>query len=135
MKETAAGVCLREREGQIEVLLVRSSKGRWIFPKGRVKGEERGFEAAQRETIEESGWTAESGILGSLGQIEHGEERIKAYQLMHLHQTGAGEPGRDPTWVSLAELPERLQENSSDPEYRTAMLLWVDRALRRVGLR
>jgi len=50
-----AALCYRDGKDGLEVLLVRSSRGRWILPKGQpIKGLD-GAETALREAWEEAG--------------------------------------------------------------------------------
>jgi 8-oxo-dGTP pyrophosphatase MutT (NUDIX family) len=51
----AAAVCYRRRGGRLEFLLIRSSGGRRIFPKGNPKEGEALWAAAEREAREEAG--------------------------------------------------------------------------------
>jgi 8-oxo-dGTP pyrophosphatase MutT (NUDIX family) len=45
----------KTQSGEVRVLLVKSSAGRWIPPKGRAKPKDSPFTAAARETFEEAG--------------------------------------------------------------------------------
>lgn len=47
------------RDGHVVFLLITSSSGRWIFPKGRVEAGEKGPECAAREAFEEAGVSGE----------------------------------------------------------------------------
>lgn len=53
--EQVAAVCYRRGAGGLEILLVRSSGGRWLFPKGRMDPGELPWQAAVREAHEEGG--------------------------------------------------------------------------------
>ena len=61
MREISAGIIiykrLKDRDDKIETkyLLLYQGRGYWNFPKGKLEGEERSFEAALRETGEETG--------------------------------------------------------------------------------
>ena len=48
-------LCLRKTKGEIEVLLVKSSRGRWIVPKGWPMDGRTDREAARLEAWEEAG--------------------------------------------------------------------------------
>ncbi len=54
----AGALCYRRDEaGALEFLLIRTSRGdRWVIPKGGIDPGETTWEAAARETGEESGW-------------------------------------------------------------------------------
>jgi len=61
MREISAGIIiykrLKDRDGKIETkyLLLYQGRGYWNFPKGKLESNERSFEAAIRETGEETG--------------------------------------------------------------------------------
>ncbi len=50
-----AAICHRRSGNTVEFLLVRTSSGRWIFPKGHREGSLWNCEAAAREAWEEAG--------------------------------------------------------------------------------
>ena len=53
--EQVAAVCYRVRGSDIEFLLVKTGKGRWIFPKGSVEPGLTHAQAAALEAFEEAG--------------------------------------------------------------------------------
>lgn len=61
MREISAGIIIykriKDRDGKVETkyLLLYQGRGYWNFPKGKLEQEERSFEAAIRETGEETG--------------------------------------------------------------------------------
>jgi 8-oxo-dGTP pyrophosphatase MutT (NUDIX family) len=56
MRREAGAIPYRlDSRGRLEVLLVTSKSGRWIFPKGRVEPRESAAQAALRECFEEAG--------------------------------------------------------------------------------
>ncbi|MEK7463193.1 MAG: NUDIX domain-containing protein [Patescibacteria group bacterium] len=61
MREISAGIIiykrLKDRDGKVETkyLLLYQGRGYWNFPKGKLESNERSFEAAIRETGEETG--------------------------------------------------------------------------------
>lgn len=58
MQEESFGVIpVRNREGELEVLLIHSVKGHWAFPKGHAEHQESEIDAAKRELFEETGLT------------------------------------------------------------------------------
>ena len=61
-KEQAAAICYHIVDGEIEYLLVRTTGGRWTFPKGTIKVNEDMWFTAKREAFEEA---------GAIGDIEH----------------------------------------------------------------
>lgn len=139
MKLSAAGVCLRERDGQIEILLVRSSKGNWIFPKGKIEPGEYGLAAAMRETEEEAGVkTGQEGELPPggrlpLGVIGKGDERIEAYSLGWARTAAPGKADHASCWMPLVEARKRIRIEQP-AEVGAAMSRIIDEALFRLGL-
>lgn len=56
MDEQSFGIIpIRYRQEQCEVLLVRHTAGHWSFPKGHAENDEKPFQAACRELLEETG--------------------------------------------------------------------------------
>jgi predicted NUDIX family NTP pyrophosphohydrolase len=79
MAKTSAGLLMyRERNGEIEVLLVHlggpiwknKDSGAWFVPKGEVNPGEDLLDAAKREFQEETG-IVPRGDLASLGSVKH----------------------------------------------------------------
>jgi ADP-ribose pyrophosphatase YjhB (NUDIX family) len=68
---TAGGVVFRNsstKPGEIEILLIQDSKGRWTIPKGHIEEGEKSSATAEREIREETG-LQEMKILNWLGKI------------------------------------------------------------------
>lgn len=106
--EQAAAVCYRRGPAGLEILLVRSSGGRWLFPKGRVDPEEQPWQAATREAHEEGGVS---------GTVDHEpfitflhlkrrppkadlELRVAAFLFEVSRSFEPPEGGREPTWFA-----------------------------------
>jgi 8-oxo-dGTP pyrophosphatase MutT (NUDIX family) len=126
--EIVAGVCYRDRNGDVEFLLVRTKGGRrWTFPKGHVKRAEQAepWRAAAREAREEAGVE---------GDVEHEplayyrypatrpderESLVAAYLLRVRTQAApaADEAVREPTWFGPDEAIQKLAEGGREPEY------------------
>lgn len=69
-EETAGGVIFRRnREGDIEILMIQDAKDRWTIPKGHVEEGERYEDTAEREIKEETG-LKHLQILDKLGKID-----------------------------------------------------------------
>ena len=116
-RKQVAAVCYRVQEGEIEFLLVRTRKGRWIFPKGGVEAGLTHAESAALEALEEA---------GAHGRIE--EAPFTSYRLKKMQTAGsdltpvraylcavtrleaAQEFYRDPTWHSQTKAKQRLRE-------------------------
>ncbi|MBU4264317.1 MAG: NUDIX domain-containing protein [Proteobacteria bacterium] len=69
MREISGGIIIykrmKDRDGEIETkyLLLYNGRGYWNFPKGKIEREEKIFEAALRETSEETGISALNLIM------------------------------------------------------------------------
>ncbi len=116
--EQVAAVCYRIAQESIEFLLVKTTGGRWTFPKGKVdSGEEKWF-AAQREAFEEAGVS---------GDIEHEplttylhekkewkgegiEIKVQAFLLLVKKVQPPEEKQRNPSWFSEAQAGEALAD-------------------------
>jgi predicted NUDIX family NTP pyrophosphohydrolase len=82
MKESAGTLLYRQREGQLEVLIVHPSgnynrRAPWSIPKGLPSEGESLEDAARRETREETGLTA--GSLHPLGSIDYTKSRKRVH--------------------------------------------------------
>jgi 8-oxo-dGTP pyrophosphatase MutT (NUDIX family) len=123
VRKQVAAVCYRLQEDEIEFLLVRTRKGRWIFPKGGVEAGLTHAESAALEALEEA---------GAHGRIE--EAPFTSYTLKKMQRAGselmpvraylcevtrleaAQEFYRDPTWHSQAKAKQRLREGRSQQD-------------------
>ncbi|MBZ9938698.1 NUDIX domain-containing protein [Mesorhizobium sp. BR1-1-16] len=63
---TCCALPYRIRAPHVEVLLVTTSAGRWVLPKGRMLPSEAPFEAAAREAWEEG------GVRGNIDELPYG---------------------------------------------------------------
>lgn len=130
-----AAVCYRHGSGGVEFLLVRTSSGRWIFPKGHMDESLSRCEAASREACEEA---------GALGKIEprcfhifkywkgSGDlVLIEAYLMEVLRTAIPEEMHREPTWFR-PEAARRVIAEGRDPESATELATVIDAALRTV---
>jgi 8-oxo-dGTP pyrophosphatase MutT (NUDIX family) len=122
-ERVVAGVCYREGELGLELLLVRTSDGeRWTFPKGHVEPYESPAEAVVREVAEEAGviGVAEAEPFATyryaFGTGRHdrsGEHGVDAFlvRVTPPEQAPVGaEADRSPTWLRLDEAARRLAE-------------------------
>jgi 8-oxo-dGTP pyrophosphatase MutT (NUDIX family) len=119
LREQVAAICYRIEDGVIQFYLVKTTGGRWTFPKGNIeKGEDAWF-AAKREAFEEAGVT---------GDIEHepitsylhekkewkksGKEiKVKAFVLKVENTQKPQEENRNPTWFEASEAETALVED------------------------
>jgi len=116
----AAAVCYRHNGSSVEFLLVKTSSGKWTFPKGRLNPSMSASESAAREAWEEAGAHGQIAKkhFGSyvdtkrtLGHnLRTSEVRILAYLLEVYSMVEPEEAGRCPTWYEAREAKKRLAE-------------------------
>ncbi len=83
---TSGGIVFRKnsKDGSVEILLIKDSKGRWTIPKGHVEpGEEIGA-AAEREIREETGLN-DMEVYSYLGKVNFRYRRSQSLVLMVMH--------------------------------------------------
>jgi 8-oxo-dGTP pyrophosphatase MutT (NUDIX family) len=81
---TAGGVVFRrsiKKPGEVEILLIQDSKGRWTIPKGHIEEGEKSSATAEREIREETG-LQEMRVLNWLGKINFRYRRGNSLVLM-----------------------------------------------------
>jgi len=79
---TAGGVIFRrDKDKQIEILLIQDAKNRWTIPKGHIEQGETAKETAKREIGEETGLT-DVKVLNWLGKINFRYRRAASLVLM-----------------------------------------------------
>ena len=113
-----AAVCYRITQDSIEFLLVKTTGGRWTFPKGKVdSGEEKWF-AAQREAFEEAGVSGDIEREPLTTYLHEKKEwkgegieiKVEAFLLLVKKMQPPEEKRRNPTWFSDAQAGEALAE-------------------------
>lgn len=73
---TAGGIIFRrDKNGDVEILLIQDHKDRWTIPKGHIEEGETAQDAARREIGEEAG-LHDIDMLGWLGKIHFRYRRI-----------------------------------------------------------
>ena len=119
---TAGTVSYRVIDGDIEILLVKPSKGNngWQIPKGHVKifNEEPVQEAAVRETYEETG--IKVSLLDFLGSVKYpvpeGQKIVYAYLAEPINPnqkiSGDGE-NSEIKWIPITNLQNINKEQST----------------------
>jgi len=117
-RRQVAAVCYRVRDGKAEFLLVRTRKGRWIFPKGGVEAGLTYAECAALEAMEEAGAHGrieEAPFTSYTLKKSRGENLppVKAYLCTVMRIEPAQELYRSPTWFSDLKAKQRLQESRS----------------------
>src|SRR6202163_4486938 len=113
--DQVAAVCYRVRDGNIEFLLVRTRKGRWIFPKGKAEPGLTHAQAAALEAFEEAGVHGrmeeasfaryvrrKRGMRGAARADRSAEKEIvvQAHLCEVSRLDAPQEQGRNPTWFS-----------------------------------
>lgn len=79
---TAGGIVFRrDKNGDIEILLIQDAKDRWTIPKGHIEPGETAVATARREIGEEAGLTNVE-MLGWLGKIHFRYRRMDKLVLM-----------------------------------------------------
>lgn len=79
---TAGGIVFRRnRDGEVEILLIQDAKDRWTIPKGHIEEGETAQQTAKREIGEEAGLT-DVEVLGWLGKIHFRYRRLDRLVLM-----------------------------------------------------
>lgn len=79
---TSGGIVFRrDKNGEIEILLIQDAKDRWTIPKGHIEEGETAIQTARREIGEEAG-LHEIDMLGWLGKINFRYRRLDKLVLM-----------------------------------------------------
>lgn len=79
---TAGGIVFRRnKNNEVEILLIQDHKDRWTIPKGHIEEGETAQEAARREIGEEAG-LHDIDMLGWLGKIHFRYRRIEKLVLI-----------------------------------------------------
>ena len=120
-RKQVAAVCYRVRDGNIDFLLVRTRKGRWIFPKGGVKAGLTCAESAALEAMEEAGAHGrieEAPFTSYSLKKGRGDNSppVKAYLCAVMRIDPPQETYRDPTWFSETNAKQRLRECRSQED-------------------
>lgn len=132
-----AAVCFRIRKGRIEFLLVQTSGGRWIFPKGSA---EAGLTNAQTAALEAY---EEAGVHGRIEEAsfaryvrrkaaESFEVTTSAYLCEVSRLDSPQEEDRNPSWFSPEKAKRRLREGR-ERDYASELERIIDRAVLRIG--
>ncbi|MCX6729589.1 MAG: NUDIX domain-containing protein [Candidatus Saccharibacteria bacterium] len=79
---TAGGVVFRrDKNKEVEILLIQDAKDRWTIPKGHIEEGESSKETAEREIMEETG-LQKMDVLNWLGKINFRYRRTNSLVLM-----------------------------------------------------
>jgi phosphohistidine phosphatase len=138
-----AAVCYRRASDAPRFLLVRTSGGRWTFPKGHIEpGLSRAAVAAQ-EAFEEGGVRGQVDPRPfhiylhkkrSLRAWGPGKVRVFAFLLEVERVVTPGEVHRMPRWFTPEAAKERLGRNRP-AKYNRSLTRVIDRAVERIRRR
>ncbi|MCB9751413.1 MAG: NUDIX domain-containing protein [Myxococcales bacterium] len=134
----AGTLCYRRSEaGALEFLLVRTSRGdRWVIPKGRIDPGEKSWEAAARETVEESGWygpiDARELLRFRYFKPRRGREDEVVVHLLAAAGHRAPHERRAQCWASPDDARRRLAEGRS-PRHASELAAVIDRGVAALG--
>jgi 8-oxo-dGTP pyrophosphatase MutT (NUDIX family) len=143
--DQVAAVCYRIRDGGIEFLLVRTRKGRWIFPKGSAEPGLSHAQAAALEAFEEAGVHGRmeeasftryirrrrGQVRNSAARLAERESAVDAHLCEVLRLVPPQELDRNPTWFSADKAKKRLQEDRT-PDFGAELARVIDRAASRI---
>lgn len=140
----AAAICYRVRGSAIEFLLVKTSSGKWTFPKGRIEPALTASESASLEAWEEAGAQGKierehfAVYLDTKRTLGHGSstrEIMIAAFLFEVHSNAQPEElHRYPTWFAPEEAKTRLQD-ARGSRYASQISSVVDAAVERLSYR
>jgi 8-oxo-dGTP pyrophosphatase MutT (NUDIX family) len=140
--QQVAAVCYRIRKSAIEFLLVQTTGGRWIFPKGSAESGLTHAQAAALEAYEEA------GVHGRIEEISFAryvrpprrsmpsgvETIVNAHLCEVLWLDPPPETGRNPTWFSAEKTKRRLQEDRN-ASFGKALATVIDGAVSKIQRR
>lgn len=143
--DQVAAVCYRVRDGGVEFLLVRTRKGRWIFPKGSAEPGLSHAQAAALEAFEEAGVHGRMeeasftryvrrrrGVVrNSAARVAAKESVVDAHLCEVLRLVPPQELDRNPTWFSAEKAKRRLREDRTT-DFGSELARVVDRAVSRI---
>ena len=140
--EQVAAVCYRVRKSGIDFLLVQTSGGRWIFPKGSAEPGLTHAQAAALEAFEEAGvhGRMEEKSFTQYVRPQKGSESSAVLTTVNVHLCEVlwldppQESGRNPTWFSLEKAKRRLQQDRNT-DFGDALTEVLDRAANRIQRR
>jgi 8-oxo-dGTP pyrophosphatase MutT (NUDIX family) len=136
-----AAVGYRERDGELEFLLVRTGSGRWTFPKGHVEPGLGARASALREAAEEAGaygaieavpFTCYRATKNSTRLGRAAEFMVYAYLLRITHQGAPEEAMRAPVWMTAERAKKMLRIDRPEP-YATQIVAVLDAAVAHIS--
>ncbi len=138
--EFAAAIAYRRSGPGVELLLVRSSSGKWTFPKGKVDSGETPAHAAAREALEEAGVTGDVAeepltTYRHLKRLNSGRSIsivVAAFPMEVRTKREPGELHRAPVWFTADDARRALAVGRS-PMYVAELGRVIDETVRAVG--
>jgi 8-oxo-dGTP pyrophosphatase MutT (NUDIX family) len=136
-----AAVCFRRKGNSVEFLLVRTSSGRWTFPKGHSEPGLSHSEVAALEAFEEGGvkGRVDSHPIGSYVQRKESlkgfgsrELTVVAFLLEVKKSDQCSESHRRPCWLTANDAKQRLAQDRS-PKYRRSIERVFDSAVHTIN--
>ena len=138
-----AAVCFRRKGKSVEFLLVRTSSGRWTFPKGHREPGLSHAEVAALEAFEEAGV---EGRVDSrpLGSYLHRKESLKGFSSRNLTVLAfllevkkcdqCSESHRRPRWLAADDAKQCLAQDRP-PKHRRSIERVFDSAIYKINRR
>lgn len=137
--EQVAAICYRVRKSGIEFLLVQTSGGRWIFPKGSAEPGLTHAQAAALEAFEEAGvyGRMEEKSFTRYVRPRRRSEPFAVETVVNIHLCEVlwldppQEANRNPTWFSVEKTKRRLQADRK-ADFGSALVEVIDRAVSKI---
>lgn len=124
----AAALCYRIEENEPKYLLIKTSGGRYIFPKGNVKMGEAHWLTAQREALEEAGATGNINTELLTTYWHHQKQvEVAVYLLKTTKLNQKNEKKRSPAWYSIEDAKVALADKRTK-EYAKNILAVLQKA-------
>jgi 8-oxo-dGTP pyrophosphatase MutT (NUDIX family) len=138
-----AAVCYRQKAGSTQLLLVRTTSGRWTFPKGRLEDGLSHAQVAALEAFEEGGVDGKVDPR-PIGRYLHRKESLRGYRskdvtvlafLMEVKKSFLpDESHRTPRWFAPADAKHRLAQGRHTKYFQSVERVF-DSALRKIRVK
>lgn len=140
---SAGGVVIRQRPGELEVLLIKDRYGRWTWPKGHIERGESPAEAALREITEETGLRGVE-LIEEVGLQEYyfSLSGVKIFKTVRVFLARAPIEGElkiqheeinDARWFSAASAVEKIEYQGSKALLKKALSVFTAKKDKRPG--
>jgi hypothetical protein len=132
-----AAICYRKSGDRIELLLTRTTEGRWSFPKGNRYQAETVEQAVRRVSLHEAGASGAVAAtpVGTFRSLkgDSNEEQMTMGFLLEVERTEpVAQSFREPTWFEAARAIEALAEGRGFP-YAADLRSLVQKAATVIG--